>query len=140
MKNLVVLIAGLVVLTVALLVVRSHWRQRVDPQTAEFLADAEQLAKALQEYRKFVGAFPSGSGVDIANALSGQSDSNKKVLVLASSLKKRNPQGEITDPWGSAVQFFFSAGTVLIRSAGPNRAFEDSSHPATDDLFFADTK
>jgi len=112
--------------------------RRKDPQTVTFLADANELIEALQGYRKFVGSFPSGSSIDIANTLSGQTESNKKVLLLATSLKKRNTKGEITDPWGTAVQFFFSQNTVVIRSAGPNGTFEDSSSPESDDLFRSD--
>jgi hypothetical protein len=114
--------------------------QRPDPQMEQFLADSDQLIRGLQEYRKFVGAYPSGSAAEIASALSGQADSTKKVLVLATSLSRRNTKGEVLDPWGTPFQFFFSDHTVLIRSAGPNRIFEDHYSAQGDDLFRSDAK
>jgi hypothetical protein len=46
-----------------------------------------------------------------------------------------NDKGEIVDPWGTPLQFYFSNNEVLIRSAGPNKAFEDSSVATSDDLY-----
>ena len=45
-----------------------------------------------------------------------------------------NDKGEIVDPWGTPFQFYFSHNEVLIRSAGPNKVWEDSA-VASDDLF-----
>ena len=140
MKRILTLLFSILVfagLAWALFVVVSN---RKDPKKIEFLADSDELINALQSYRKFVGSFPSGTSIDIANTLSGQNDSNKKVLLIANSLKKRNPKGEIIDPWGTSIQFFFAQNTIAIRSAGPNRTFEDSSTPGWDDLFRSDAK
>ena len=46
-----------------------------------------------------------------------------------------NDKGEIMDPWGTPLQFYFSHNEVLIRSAGPNKAFEDAAIPTADDLY-----
>ena len=114
--------------------------QRVDPLMVEFQSDADQLIKGLQEYRKFMGNYPAGGLVDISNALSGQVDSNKKVLLVATSMRKKNAKGEIIDPWGTPLQFYFSQNSALIRSAGPNRIFEDSTVAGSDDLYRSETK
>jgi hypothetical protein len=63
----------------------------------------------------------------------GQSD--KKVLILAVRRAPVNDKGEILDPWGTPIQFYFSHNEVMIRSAGPNKAWEDSSNPIADDLY-----
>jgi len=46
-----------------------------------------------------------------------------------------NDKGEILDPWGTPLQFYFSHNEVMIRSAGPNKAWEDSSVATADDLY-----
>lgn len=140
MKQTIALVALFIVLAAGALLFWMQSKSHLGTPAREFLADAKDLTTALQEYRKFVGSYPSGSAVDIANALSGQNDSSKKVLVLASSLKKRNPKGEIIDPWGTPIQFYFSQGNILLRSAGPNRRFEDSAQRGSDDLFSADAR
>ena len=114
--------------------------RRLSAKTAQFQEDADQLIQGLQEYRKFVGHFPSGSAIDISNALTGQSDSNKKVLIFGSSTRRKNERGELVDPWGTPLQFYFSQNSALIRSAGPNRIFEDSTVPGCDDLYRSETK
>ena len=135
-KNLTIALAvGLFAVT-ALLVVRSYLGQRPTAEAAVFVREADDLIEGLQAYRKFVGTFPSGSAADIANELSGKSE--KKVLVMAAKQEKRNAKGEVTDPWGTPVQYFFGPATVLVRSAGPNRTFEDHGTPGCDDLFRTD--
>ena len=105
---------------------------------AEFLEDADTLISVLQDYRKFVGNFPSGTPSEVVAALSGQGTSDRKVVVFANSLERKNNQGEIVDPWGTPIQIFFSHDAVLIRSAGPNQTFEDSTQPENDDLLRSD--
>ncbi len=108
-------------------------RARLDPRIAKFNEDAENLLLALQQYKEFVGAYPAGNNLDIARALSGQGD--KKIVILAVRKSDLNQKGEIIDPWGTPLQFYFAGNSLLIRSAGPNKVFEDSSAPACDDLF-----
>lgn len=101
--------------------------------TAKFNADADSLILGLQQYREFVGSYPTGNNVSIAKALLGQTD--KRVLILAVRKSDMNEKGEILDPWGTPMRFFFSDNEVMIRSAGPNRLWEDSAVPAADDLY-----
>jgi hypothetical protein len=46
-----------------------------------------------------------------------------------------NDKGEILDPWGTPLAFYFSHNEVLIRSAGPNKVWEDSAVATADDLY-----
>jgi hypothetical protein len=110
-------------------------KHRLDPQVVEFNQDADLLIKGLQEYRKFVGSYPLGSPAEIANALSGRSATDKKFLLVTDRKERKNSKGEFMDPWGTPLQFFFSHNGVMIRSAGPNQVFEDSTVRTSDDLY-----
>ena len=74
-----------------------------------------------------------GNNIQIAKALLGRSE--KKVLILTARKADMNDKGEILDPWGTPLQFYFSHNEVMIRSAGPNKAWEDSAVPTADDLY-----
>lgn len=136
-KALIAMLAAALVVTLGFLI-KNALGNRPTAETLAFTKQADDLIEGLQAYRKFVGSFPNGSSADIANDLSGKSE--KKVLVMAARQENRNPKGEIVDPWGTPIQFFFSPSTVLIRSAGPNRTFEDASNPGSDDLFKTDAR
>jgi len=106
---------------------------RTDAKVAKFNAAAESLLMGLQQYKEFVGTYPEGDNLSIAKALLGQT--NKKVLILAVRNNDLNNKGEILDPWGTPLQIYFSHNEVMIRSAGPNQAWEDSAIPTADDLY-----
>ena len=104
-----------------------------DPKIVKFNADCDTLILGIQQYREFVGSYPTGNNVAITKALLGQSE--KKVLILAVRRADINDKGEILDAWGTPLQFYFSHNEVLIRSAGPNKVWEDSANPNADDLY-----
>jgi hypothetical protein len=133
MKRLLTI--ALVVMGVAgVLWVAKGWTlKRTDEKVAKFNADCDNLILGIQQYREFTGSYPTGNNVQVTKALLGQTE--KKVLILAVRRSDLNDKGEIVDPWGTALQFYFSNNEVLIRSAGPNKAFEDSAVPTSDDLF-----
>ena len=66
-------------------------------------------------------------------AMLGQGE--KKIVILAVRRAELNDKGEILDPWGTPLEFYFSHNAVMIRSAGPNKAWEDSAVGTTDDLY-----
>jgi hypothetical protein len=130
------------VLTVALIVmcvggvlwVAKGWTlKRLDEKVARFNLNADNLIMGIQQYREFVGTYPGGNNVSIAKALLGQTE--KKVLILAVRKSDMNDKGEILDPWGTPLQFYFSHNEVMIRSAGPNKVWEDSAIQMADDLY-----
>lgn len=108
-------------------------RQKADAKVTRFNEDAENLINGLQQYKEFVGSYPPGNTVDIGKALTGQTD--KKVLILAARKNELNAKGEIVDAWGTPLQIYFSQNGIMIRSAGPNKVFEDSKSALSDDLF-----
>jgi hypothetical protein len=107
--------------------------KRLDAKAAKFNSDSDSLILGIQQYKEFVGTYPAGNNIGIAKALLGQTD--KKVLILAVRKSDLNDKGEILDPWGTPLQFYFSHNEVMIRSAGPNRVWEDSAVHSADDLY-----
>jgi hypothetical protein len=107
--------------------------KRTDERVTKFNVDCDNLILGIQQYKEFVGTYPTGNNSAITKALLGQTE--KKVLILAVRRSDINDKGEIVDPWGTPLQFYFSSNEVLIRSAGPNKAFEDSAVSSSDDLF-----
>ncbi len=57
------------------------------------------------------------------------------MIVDVGRRKNLNTKGEIIDPWGTPFRIYFSGDGVLIRSAGPNKRFDDSSVPNPDDIY-----
>jgi hypothetical protein len=133
MKKVFTLIVVLGIFSGALWAAKAWSFKHADAKVAKFNADAENLILGIQQYREFTGAYPSGNNVAIARALTGQGE--KKVLILAVRRAEINDKGEILDPWGTPLQFYFSHNEVMIRSAGPNKAWEDSAVSTADDLY-----
>ncbi len=134
MKRVITLV--LIVMSVAgVLWVAKGWtfRRPMDPKVAKFNSDCDNLILGIQQFKEFVGTYPMGNNAAIVKSLLGQTD--KKVLILAVRRSDLNDKGEIVDPWGTPLQFYFSHNEVLIRSAGPNKAWEDSAIGTADDLY-----
>lgn len=134
MNRIISLVAGVVLAMVLALAYISWQRSRMNPQVAKFHQSTDRLIEGLQQYKEFVKSYPRGNLADISKALSGQSDKDR-VLILATSKNDKNAKGEIVDPWGTPLQFYFAENGVMIRSAGPNQVFEDSIARGSDDLF-----
>ena len=111
----------------------SEPQRRASSKIAEFNEEANNLLLGLQKYKEITGVYPAGNNLDVARALSGQSPT--KVVVILATKIPRNNKGEFLDPWDTPLQFYFSGNSVLIRSAGPNKVWEDSTVPNGDDLF-----
>jgi hypothetical protein len=133
MKRLIT-VALVVVGVAGVLWAANSWTlRRTDDKVIKFNADCDNLILGIQQYKEFVGSYPTGNNSAITKALLGQTE--KKVLILAVRRSDLNDKGEIIDPWGTPLQFYFSHNEVLIRSAGPNKAFEDSAVASADDLY-----
>jgi hypothetical protein len=107
---------------------------RADRQQARFNEDIESLFLALQKYKEHVGAYPVGSNAEVARALSGRNPKNV-IIAVARKQIELNDKGEFVDPWGTPLALYFSGSSVLVRSAGPNRRFDDSTIKDGDDYF-----
>jgi hypothetical protein len=105
----------------------------LNASTSKFNIDVENLFVGLQQFKEHVGSYPTGNNADILKALQGQN--SKNLIVLVGRKSDLNSKGEIIDPWGTPLRIYFSGTGILIRSAGPNRRFDDSTVTACDDYF-----
>jgi hypothetical protein len=101
-----------------------------------FQAEADGLFEAFHKYKEYVGHYPEGSNAEVVKALCGNNP--QKVIILAVKKEHLNAKGEVVDPWGTPLKIYFAATEVLIRSAGPNRRFEDGKVRNGDDFFRSD--
>ncbi len=107
----------------------SKWQSNL--KTTKFSEDVENLFVGLQQYKEHVGGYPRGSNSDIVKALKGQNPKN--VIILVGRKSELNEKGEYVDPWGTPLRIYFSDLGVLIRSAGPNKRFDDTNALNADD-------
>jgi hypothetical protein len=133
MKKVIAIVAVVLGIAGVLWVAKAWTPRRIDPKLAKFQTDADNLILGLQQYREFVGNYPTGNNATVAKALLGRSE--KKILILAVRNKSDiNDKGEILDPWRTPFRFYFADNEVMIRSAGPNKVWEDSDVQTCDDL------
>src|SRR6266481_7634107 len=107
MKKALTLILILVAVGGVLWVAKAWTWKQIDPKLAKFNADAENLILGIQQYKEFTGSYPIGNNIAIAKALLGGGE--KKVMILAVRRAEINDKGEILDPWGTPLQFYFSS-------------------------------
>ena len=126
---------GIVAIAIGTVWAAHAWNTlRVNARTAQFNNDVEDLFTALQKYKERVGSYPTGGNIEVSKALQGAN--SKNVIIIVGSAKKNNlnEKGEIIDPWGTPLRIYFSDTGILIRSAGPNRRFDDSTAIDSDDF------
>ena len=108
-------------------------KTEADFKTAKFNEDVDNLFYALQKYKEQVGSYPIGSNAEVVRALMGNNPKN--LMILVGRKKDLDSKGQIVDPWGTPLRIYFSGEGVLIRSAGPNKRFDDSTVPNPDDYY-----
>jgi len=132
MKKIMIGIGVLTIIAGMLWAGRAWNTLRVNARTAGFNEDIENLFAGLQKYKERVGTYPVGGNSEVAKALNGAN--SKNVIVLVGRKTQLNEKGEFIDPWGTPLRIYFSDVGVLIRSAGPNRRFDDSTVIDADDI------
>jgi len=126
---------GIITIAVGVLWAARAWNTlRVNARTAQFNTDVEDLFTALQKFKERVGSYPAGGNIEVSKALQGANSKNVIIIVGSSRKNSLNEKGEIVDPWGTPLRIYFSDTGVLIRSAGPNRRFDDSTVIDADDF------
>lgn len=134
MKKFVFIVGAIALVAGSFWLVKAFTTLRANARHAKFKEDIENLFVGLQQYKEQVGQYPAGMGnADIAKALKGQNARN--VIILVGRKNDLSPKGEYVDPWGTPLRFYFADSGVLIRSAGPNRRFDDSTVMESDDFF-----
>jgi hypothetical protein len=112
-----------------------EWQSKQNERTLG--TEVDQLFEAFHKYKQIVGKYPQGSNAEIAKAIR-EGDNEKHLMIMAVKDSQLNAKGEIVDPWGTPLKIYFAQNEVLIRSAGPNKQFEDAKNPKTDDYFRSD--
>lgn len=124
-------VVGVMVAAIWLAYAISGWS--VNARMSRLDGDIQNLFDGLQQYKEHVGSYPLGSNAQIVKSLKGQNPKN--VIILVNRKNELNAKGEFVDAWGTPFRFYFSDTGVLIRSAGPNGRFDDSSASDNDDYY-----
>ena len=132
MKKILIAI-GIVTVIAGILWTGKAWNAiQVKARTAKFNEDVENLFIALQKYKEVVGTYPIGGNAEVVKALKGNNPRN--AIIIVGRKNELNEKGEFIDPWGTPLRIYFSDSGVLIRSAGANRRFDDSTIMEADDF------
>ena len=132
MKKILLVIGMAAVVAGAAWIVSEVNTLRVNARMSKLNVDIDNLFAGLQQYKEHVGSYPLGNNADIAKALMGQNAKN--VIILVGRKNELNEKGEFVDPWHTPLRIYFSGNGVLVRSAGPNRRFDDSTVAGSDDF------
>jgi hypothetical protein len=89
----------------------------------------------LNLYRCQFGDYPTGDNAAVLRALLGHNPA-KEWFNAASYKGERNAQGEDVDPWGTPYRIESDGHTVRMKSAGPNRRFDQPGTPGDDDICY----
>ena len=124
------LLPGLVALALVglLIPLRSH---PIIDRTRLIDLETSQIRTGLQTYEAAFGAFPTSDSAAVFRALRG--DNPQKIVFLQCRAESVSPDGGMLDPWGTPYKISFSGKEPLIRSAGPNKQFDDSGRKEFDD-------
>lgn len=133
MKKIVLFIGIFTILAGIVWAGRAWSTMRVNAKTVAFNDDVDNLFTALQKYKERVGSYPIGGNAEVAKALQGANPKN--VIVIVGRKTNLNDKGEFIDPWGTPLRIYFSDNGVLVRCAGPNRRFDDSTVMDADDFY-----
>src|SRR5688572_14407887 len=133
MKAIVAVIALVAALVGGWWAVSKYSAWKANASTRRFNDDMENLFAGLQKYKEYVGSYPVGSNSDVVKALKGANP--KSVIILVGRKNELNEKGEYVDPWGTPMRIYFSDVGVLVRSAGPNRRFDDRTAAESDDFY-----
>lgn len=127
---------GLIALLVGIVTgVRMFTVYQANARSKEFNRDVNSLFLALQKYKERTGEYPRGSNSAIAKDLNGENDKN--LIIMVGRDISKNTKGEFVDPWETPLRIYFSESGVLVRSAGPNRSFDDTTVVEFDDILRA---
>jgi len=133
MRKFIVAVGMIAILAAGVYLTNYFNNLRVQARDKKLNDDVENLFSALQKYKEHVGAYPIGGNSEVAKALKGQNPKN--VIILVGRKNELNDKGEFVDPWGTPLRIYFSDNGILVRSAGPNRRFDDSTTAECDDYF-----
>ncbi len=115
-------LAGIIVVHAGVWLVLTR-SKREDGLNVRVAAEAKSIALALKMYQMEFRTVPADNNHAIATALRGGNTEHKDFM--DSALMPQSTNGDLLDPWGTPYQITLSPSNILIRSAGPNRQFEE---------------
>jgi hypothetical protein len=125
---------GVIALVVGFMWAGREWNSlQVSARNAKYNDEVDNIFTALQKYKERAGAYPTGGNIEVVKTLQG--NNAKNVIVIVGPKTPLNDRGEFIDPWGTSLKIYFSDNGILIRSAGPNRRFDDTGVMNADDIF-----
>lgn len=134
----IVLWSGCLVLLapVALMIISaSHFRGvSGHPPESRIDSDKRVLMTILTQYFLLHREFPKGDTIAVFKALRG--DGTKSNLLSGKQDHEFDLNGVSMDPWRTGYRLYFNGDEILIRSAGPNRTFDDLDASKSDDIIF----
>ncbi|HEX3797270.1 MAG TPA: hypothetical protein VH413_01110 [Verrucomicrobiae bacterium] len=133
MKKAIAVVAILCILAGGGWAFQSWSTWRVNARTAQFNEDVDNLFFALQQYKERVGSYPVGNNAEVAKALMG--NNSKNLIILVGRKQDLDSKGQFVDPWGTPLRIYFAGEGILVRSAGPNKRFDDSTVLNPDDYY-----
>ena len=93
----------------------------------QFQVEASQVQTAVLNYYTEYGSYPvAAENATLMKILTmaGPQGNPRGIVFIRFPADHFNTKGELVDPWGTAIQLaVLSNGTVLARSAGPDRVF-----------------
>jgi hypothetical protein len=131
MKRILAIIGVGVLLAGAIYLVKVYTTVNANARTAKLSDDVGNLFAGLQQYKDHIGSYPIGGNSQVVKALLGHNPKN--IIILVGRKTELNEKGEFVDPWGTPLKIYFADNNVLVRSAGPNRRFDDSTSIDFDD-------
>lgn len=98
-------------------------------EVPQIVLDTAAIHVALRQYRSEFGSLPAGDSLAISRALTG---ANPKGVIFIER-RVESQQGDLLDPWGTPYVIYYAPEGFLVRSAGPNKRFDNSSEHGFDD-------
>ncbi len=133
MKRFLLIVGAVAMITGCGWAVQAWTAFQRNANTGRFNEEIDNLFYALQQYKEHIGSYPMGSNGEIAKSLMGNNPKN--MIILIGRKQPVNSKGELVDPWGTPLRIYFAGEGVLIRSAGPNKRFDDSTAVTSDDYY-----
>lgn len=89
---------------------------------------------AMEQYKAKFGAYPTGDSHAVSLALTGNNPEH--IVFIEFRQRQVGADGELLDPWGTPYRIYFSGDKFLVRSAGPNKRFDQGSSKDSDDYIY----
>jgi hypothetical protein len=135
MRKVLLVVALVAAMLVSGWAYTSYNKFRAATDMRQFNEDVNDLFDSLQKYKERAGSYPAGNNAEIVKCLQGNNPKN--IIIVVGHKKNFNTKGELIDPWGTPFRIYFAGEGILIRSAGPNKRFDDSTVPNSDDYYRA---